>query len=161
MVGAANVALRGWRLVSVFVLAVAVLGMHSMGAGHHAMASTTSPATHHVAAGAPPEGHDHLATAGNGHQHAPVTAGFSIPSDHAEAVVSCQTCSSLGAGSLGVMCLAVLSTLLGWVLLRALRQRVHGRAVPIPAFRAPLVVAVRSPLRRMALSPIEVCVLRT
>lgn len=164
MVAPAEVARRGWRLVSVFVLVLAVMGMHSMGAGHHGVASPTSHSAHQAAAGIPLGANDHRTMPVSGSHHDPAAADAASSSDisvHADSVAPCLACSTLSAGSLGAMCLAVMSTLLGWVLLRALRQIVRGRAALTISLWSRLGLPLRSPLRRMALSPIEVCVLRT
>lgn len=51
MLASVAMARRGWQLVAVFVLALAVVGMHSLGAGHHG-ATTTVGHGSHLTAGA-------------------------------------------------------------------------------------------------------------
>lgn len=146
---------RAWRLIAVFALALAVIGMHSMGAGHHGTASPLSHGTPHVAAGSTDGSHDQHAMTGRDSRHeaADVRA--------AGAVATCHGCSTLGQDDLGALCLAVLSTLLGWVLLRALRHASRERVVLTIPRDLQVARVRRAPLRRMTMSPIEVCVLRT
>lgn len=171
---------RAGRLLSVFLLALAVIGMHSMGAGHHGSASPFSHGSHQLTAPMTGSGHDHPA---HDHQavkspglHADAAAvgprALAVAASRLEAdprpeagpstevAATCATCSTVGAETLGTMCLAVLSALLAWVLLRALQRRVRETPALTPALRPGIVVS-RSPPRRTALSPIEVCVLRT
>lgn len=155
---------RGWRLAAVFVLALAVVGMHSMGSGHHGATAPADHGSHQLAAGVAVGAHGHQPTAGSGSHHDAADPGAVIASEtvvKSEAVVPCLECLALGEDALGAMCLAVLSSLLALALLLTLRHLSRGRAALMRPLWSRVVVALRSPLRRMALSPIEVCVLRT
>jgi len=158
-----SAARRGWWLVTVFVLTVAVVGMHSMGAGHHGATAPPSQGGHALAS-ATSEAH--------GYQQASVTPtehGFAMPAGQrgpgqiAQSQVSaaCLGCAGEGGVGLGVMCLAVVSSLLAMALLASLRRLHRGRIARTLSGWSHVMVAPRPPGRRMALSPIEVCVLRT
>ncbi|KGN29758.1 hypothetical protein N802_11445 [Knoellia sinensis KCTC 19936] len=152
---------RGWRLLVVFVLAVAVVGMHSMGAGHHGSGEAASH--HQVAAGATHGVHPAPPAAGSASHHAmadPETAP-SLLALTSVVVAACHGCLDPGFDAMGAMCLAVVSSLLALALLLALRHRRRSRAALILPWWSRATVAAQPPLRRMALSPIEVCVLRT
>ena len=68
MLASVAMARRGWQLVAVFVLALAVVGMHSLGAGHHG-ATTTVGHGSHLTAGAEVEADDHLPATSSGMDH--------------------------------------------------------------------------------------------
>jgi len=155
---------RGWQLVAVFVLALAVVGMHSLGAGHHGATTPVGHGSHQAAPEAAVGAHDHLlATSSGMDHHAAVDAAAPTISHEAlksGVMATCIGCLSSG-DAMGAMCLAVVSSLLALALMLSLRYLLRGRpALTLPPWvRAALTP--RSPLRRMALSPIEVCVLRT
>lgn len=144
--GRPGAAAFGWRLMAVFVLGLAVVLMHSLGAGHHGTA-TTAHGTH-AANGTP--------GAAAEPQHTPVAG---MATSHVSA--TCLDCLSPGEHALGAMCLAVVSSLVSMTILLALWHLLR-RSIPLslPAWSR-VVLVWRPPLRRMALSPIEVCVLRT
>lgn len=163
MMGSVPKVLRGWRLVAVFVLAIAVVGMHSMGTGHHGAGEAGSHATHHQVAGQTAVTAHPASLAGPGSHHA--SAGPEGISDltglTSVAVAACHGCMALGGDAMGAMCLAVVSGLLALALLLALRHRLRARtSLTLPSWSRPTVTSAPL-LRRMALSPIEVCVLRT
>lgn len=152
---------RGWRLLVVFVLVVAVVGMHSMGAGHHGSGEAASH--HQVAAGATNGAQQALSAAGTASHHTmadPETTP-SLLALTSVVVAACHGCLDPGDAAMGAMCLAVVSSLLALALLLALRHRLRSRAALILRSWSRATRATQSPLRRMALSPIEVCVLRT
>lgn len=154
---------RGWRLLAVFVVALAVVGMHSMGAGHHGAGESGSHTTHPLAVGLSGESHPASLVAGPGSHHSlagpEASAAFTVlPS---VAIAACHGCLAPGDDGMGAMCLAVVSGLLALALLLALRHLLRSRAcLTLPKWLS-AAVSMRPPLRRMALSPIEVCVLRT
>lgn len=163
MLASVAMARRGWQLVAVFVLAVAVVGMHSLGAGHHGATTPVGHGSHQAAAGAMGEAQDHLLATSSGMDHHAAEAAAPTVAHEAMTTGVLATCIGCMAGgdAMGAMCLAVVSSLLALALLLSLRRLLRGR----PALTLPLwvrtAVTPRSPLRRMALSPIEVCVLRT
>lgn len=163
MLASVALARRGWQLVAVFVLALAVVGMHSLGAGHHGATTPVGHGSHHAAAGAAVEAHDHpLATSSGMDHHATDAAAPTVAQEAmtSSVMATCIGCSASG-DAMGAMCLAVVSSLLALALLLFLRHLLRGRpALTLPAW-VPSAMTPRSPLRRMALSPIEVCVLRT
>ena len=69
MLASVAMARRGWQLVAVFVLALAVVGMHSLGAGHHGATTPVGHGSHQAAAGAAVEAHDHLLATSSGMDH--------------------------------------------------------------------------------------------
>ena len=162
MLASVAMARRGWQLVAVFVLALAAVGMHCLGAGRHG-ATTTVGHGSHLTAGAEVEADDHLPATSSGMDHH--AADVAAPTVAQEAMqtgvmATCVGCLA-GEGAMGAMCLAVVSSLLALALLLSLRHLLRGRpALTLPAW-ARTAVTPRSPLRRIALSPIEVCVLRT
>lgn len=163
MLASLALARRGWQLVAVFVLALAVVGMHSLGAGHHGATAPVGHGSHQAAAGATVGVHDHLLATGSGSDHH-AAADAAAPTVAHEAMTSgdmatCVGCLADGE-AMGAMCLAVVSSLLALALLLSLRHLLRGRpALTLPAWVRAAVTPC-SPLRRMALSPIEVCVLR-
>lgn len=154
---------RGWRLVAVFVLVLAVVGMHSMGAGHHGSAAPAGHGSPQLSAGATIEANTLPIATGSGSHHSVADPEAVIPSTvlKNEAVATCLECATTGGGAMAAMCLAVVSSLLAMALLLALRHLLRGRAALMLPPWSRALVAMRSPSRRMALSPIEVCVLRT
>lgn len=162
MLTPAAAARRVWRLVAVFVLALAVVGMHSMGAGHHGATAAAGSGSHQMLASSTIDGLAGSPMEGSGSHH-----NFAVPETTATTalksvvVATCLRCLSPGGDALAAMCLAVVSDLLALALLLALRHLLRERrALALPSW-AQAVEAVRSPLRRMALTPFEVCVLRT
>lgn len=156
MVASRMAARHGWRLAAVFVLMLAVVGMHSLGAGHHGAALAAHHETAQLTSAST------IAT-GTGSHHKVADSETVMASTVAahQAVATCLECAATGGGAMAAMCLAVVSSLLALALLLALQHLLRRRVALIlrPFSRAP--IAMRSPLRRMALSPIEVCVLRT
>lgn len=131
-----SLARRACTLLRVLLVAVAVVAMHSLGAGH----------------GPPMAGHP---AAGGSHVAAP-----SHPTG--DCTPGCLTPDESGTGHLmGAMCLAVLSSLLALVLLTARRSR--ASRVPTDASRTSrrVIAPSRAPPRRLALDLSQVCVLRT
>jgi hypothetical protein len=156
-----SAARRGWWLMAVFVLAVAVVGMHSLGAGHH---GATAPSDHGE--------HQVVSVGAHAYQQAnmaPSEQGFADPTGQSrpghvapsQAAAACIGCESEGGLALGAMCLAVVASLLAMALLASLRRLHGGRLALMLLEWAHVMVKPRPPDRRMALSPIEVCVLRT
>lgn len=163
MLASVAMARRGWQLVAVFVLALAVVGMHSLGAGHHGTTTPVGHGSHQAAAGATGEAQDHLLATSSGMDHP--AADAAAPTGPHEAMTSGVMATCIGCladgNAMGAMCLAVVSSLLALALLLFLRHLLSGRpALTLPAWVRTAVMP-RSPLRRMALTPIEVCVLRT
>lgn len=163
MLASVAAAPRGWRLVAVFMLALAVVGMHSMGAGHHGAGESASHSNHQMAAGTTVGTHPTSPATGPGSNHsvADPEAAPAFTVLKSVVVAACHGCLALGGDAMGAMCLAVVSSLLALALLLALRHLLRSRvALTLPSWSR-AAVPRRSPLRRMALSPIEVCVLRT
>ncbi|WP_156969830.1 hypothetical protein [Knoellia subterranea] len=155
---------RGWRLVAVFVLVLAVVGMHSMGAGHHGAAGSAGSESHQMLAAGTIGAPTASPTTGSGSHHSvadPDGATVTKALNSEVITATCFGCLAPGGDALAAMCLAVVSSLLALALLVALRHLLRGRVALMLLSWSHAGVAVRSPLRRMALSPIEVCVLRT
>lgn len=155
---------RGWRLVAVFVLSLAVVGMHSLGVGHHGATTTAGHGSHQSAAASAADAQDHLLATSSGTHHVTAGSGAVTVSDDAMksgVTATCIGCVASGGHALGAMCLAVVSSLLSLALLLSLRHLLRRRLALTLAPWLRSAVTPRSPLRRMGVSPIEVCVLRT
>ena len=154
---------RGWWPVVVFVLAVAVVGMHSMGGGHHGATAGTDHGPRQLASvHGVTHLHQQLSTASS-EQGVTDPAGQVRPGQIAQsqAAAACIGCESEGALALAAVCLAVVSTLLAMALLASMRRLHRGRIALTLLEWSRVMVTPRPPDRRMAVSPIEVCVLRT
>jgi len=154
---------RGWLVLAVLVLAVSVVGMHSLGAGHHG-STNVGHGSHEMAAGDAGQARGHVVPGSSAIDHHAADEGATSSSQDARSssvVTTCLGCSAPGEGAWGAMCLAVVSSLLALALLLALGQllRVRGALAMPPRWRATLVP--RPPTWRTALLPVEVCVLRT
>ena len=104
MLASVAMARRGWQLVAVFVLALAVVGMHSLGAGHHG-ATTTVGHGSHLTAGAEVEADDHLPATSSGMDHH--AADVAAPTVAQEAMqtgvmATCVGCLA-GEGAMGAI----------------------------------------------------------
>lgn len=178
----AELARRAFRVLALLVLALAVVAMHSLGAGHAHLA----PAQH----GAAPSGHAAgLTTAAKSHHGDDPAALAAAPTMSAptmsaptmamvaaapDARVDCgddcrPAADSKGASSagsmaghlMGAMCLAVLSALLVLLLLVALRAQGGRYRITASHHWWHTVTTPRGPPRQLAMSLAQVCVLRT
>ena len=145
-------------VLAVLLLAVAVVAMHSMAAGHGGSPVhdvTTAGTRHHA---------DHVSRPMTYAQTVPAAGtvlGISGTAPTACAM-ECAGPASTGAGhDASAMCLAVLSTLLALVLLRVARAGVCRVPATACAPPVPVLAPTRGPPRRMAVAMGQVCVLRT
>lgn len=170
-------AARGrWHPLALFVLALAVVGMHSLGMGHdmghtprHGQVMEMVPmapvhAAHGSAAhtGTVTPSTDH-ATHGTHAAHGTRAAGIQAPASTPgnQPQVDAPTPQDV-MGSMAAMCLAVVSKLLALALLAlcALLLR-RTSLLPRAGNRADGLRVARLALRRLSLTPVEICVLRT
>jgi hypothetical protein len=165
MTNPAVLARRAYRVLALLVLAVAVVAMHSLGAGHDHLAPAHP--------GTDPPGHaaEPIMAAMSHHGDEPVVLAAApttamvlaaAPEPGAACGDACRVAAGDEAGHLmGAVCLAVLSSLLVLVLLLALRARGRRNRITAAEHWVRWVAPRRGPPRRVALSLAQVCVLRT
>jgi hypothetical protein len=137
---------RARTLLGVLLVALAVVAMHSLGAGHGPPAAT----------------HQAVGMLGGVH-HADPAQQFSAPIQPAgDCTPGCLTADETGAGhATGAMCLAVLSSLVTLLLLAVRRSRASRASADATWTSLQVIAPSRAPPRRLALDLSQVCVLRT